>query len=133
MEQWRTKNIDAIEDVENRDALTLEDINVMFHTGNSKVTGFGKDREVSYRTGFACKIGNVKNDVWTTLAEETTARVMGPEFLPKVEDFIRKHGLPTERRTEATVHQAALELCAAQLWKSPEWDNRELFEKEVMA
>ena len=75
----------------------------------------------------------MKNDVWTTLAEETTARVMGPEFLPKVEDFIRKHGLPTERRTEAAVHQAALELCAAQLWKSPEWDNRELFEKEVMA
>ena len=53
MEQWRTKNIDAIEDVENRDALTLEDINVMFHTGNSKVTGFGMARVVRYGTGFA--------------------------------------------------------------------------------
>lgn len=133
MEQWRTKTIDAMEDVENRETLTLEDLNIMFHTGNSKVTGFGKDREVSYRTGVACKIGNVRNDVWSVLAEETTSRVMGKEFLLNVEEFIRKHGLPTERRTEATVHQAALELCTAQLWKSAEWDNRDLFEQEVLA
>ena len=132
MELWRSKTIDAVEEVENRDTLTLEDLNIMFHTGNSKVAGFGPDRQVSYRTGVACNIGNVRDDVWKTLAEETTERVMGAGFIEKVEDFVRQHGLPTEKRTETTVHQAALELCAAQLWKSEEWDNKELFEQEVL-
>ncbi len=132
MELWRSKTIDAVEDVENRDALTLDDLNIMFHTGNSKVTGFGPDRTVTYRTGFACNIGNVKDDVWQKLTEKTTERVMGEGFLEKVEEFVRQHGLPTEKRTEDTVHQAALELCAAQLWKSDEWDNKDLFEQEVM-
>ena len=129
MDLWRSKTIDTVEDVENRDALTLDDLNIMFHTGNSKVTGFGPDRTVTYRTGFAC---NVKDDVWQKLTEETVERVMGEGFLEKVEEFIRQHGLPTEKRTEDTVHQAALELCAAQLWKSDEWDNKDLFEQEIM-
>ena len=57
MEQSKCKIIDKLDDVENRENLTLEDLGIEYHTGRAVVSGTGRDRKVSYRTGYACAIG----------------------------------------------------------------------------
>ncbi len=132
MEQSKSKIIDTLNDVESRENLTLEDLDIQYHTGCAIVSGTGRDRNISYRTGYACTIGDVKDSVWTKLAEETVERILGAGFLERTEAFVRQAGLPTERRSNASVHQAALEICTAQLWKSPRWLHFEQFVDEVI-
>lgn len=132
MQESKSKIIDKLDDVENRNELTLEDLDIRYHTGRAIVSGAGRARKVSYRTGYACAIGDVKDTVWTKLAEETVERILGAGFLERTEVFVRQTGLPTERRSNASVHQAALEICTAQLWKSPRWLHFEQFVDEVI-
>lgn len=132
MEQSKCKIIDKLDDVENRENLTLEALDIQYHTGRTIVSGTGRDRKVSYRTGYACTIGDVKDTVWAKLAEETVDRILGAGFLERAEAFVRQTSLPTERRSNASVHQAALEICTAQLWKSPKWLHFEQFVDEVI-
>lgn len=132
MGQSKCKIIDKLDDVENRENLTLEDLGIEYHTGRAVVSGTGRDRKVSYRTGYACTIGDVKDTVWAKLAEETVDRILGAGFLERTEAFVRQTSLPTERRSNASVHQAALEICTAQLWKSPKWLHFEQFVDEVI-
>lgn len=132
MEQSKCKIIDKLDDVENRENLTLEDLDIEHHTGRAVVSGTGRDRKVSYRTGYACAIGDVKDTVWMELAEETVERILSADFLERTEAFVRRTGLPTERRSSTSVHQAALEICTAQLWKSSKWLHFEKFADEVI-
>ena len=60
MEQSKSKIIDNLDDVEKRENITLEDLDIQYHTGRAIVSGTGRDRKVSYRTGYACTIGDVK-------------------------------------------------------------------------
>ncbi len=124
MEQSKSKIIDKLDDVENRENLTLEDLDIQYRTGRAIVSGTGRDRKVSYRTGYACTIGDVKDTVWMKLAEETVERILSADFLERTEAFVRRTGLPTERRSSTSVHQAALEICTAQLWKSSKWISK---------
>ena len=132
MQESKSKIIDTLNDVENRNELTLEDLDIQYHTGRAVVSGTGRDRKVSYRTGYACAIGDVKDTVWAKLAEETVERILGADFLERTEDFVRRTGLPTERRSNASIHRAALEICTGQLWKSPRWLHFEQFVDEVI-
>lgn len=132
MEQSKSKIIDKLDDVENRENLTLEDLDIQYRTGRAIVSGTGRDRKVSYRTGYACTIGDVKDTVWMMLAEETVERILSADFLERTEAFVRRTGLPTERRSSTSVHQAALEICTAQLWKSSKWLHFEKFADEVI-
>lgn len=132
MEQSKSKIIDNLDDVEKRENITLEDLDIQYHTGRAIVSGTGRDRKVSYRTGYACTIGDVKDTVWIKLAEETVERILSADFLERTEAFVRRTGLPAERRSNTSVHQAALEICTAQLWKSSKWLHFEQFVDEVI-
>ena len=88
MEQSKSKIIDNLDDVEKRENITLEDLDIQYHTGRAIVSG--------------------------------------------TEAFVRRTGLPTERRSNTSVHQAALEICTAQLWKSSKWLHFEQFVDEVI-
>lgn len=123
-ELWRTKNIDRVEDVATED-ITMDNLAVRFSTGCSVVHGSGMTREITYRQGFATRIGNIEKECWKELAMQAVKNELGDEFFRKVVSFIRLYGTRTQQAAEVV---EALDICTSRRFESDSWVQRRAFD-----
>lgn len=105
-----TKNIDSFDDVD-IPSVKLSDLTMMFRAGCSKAKGFGPERVVVYRAGISCNLGNVESTIWLAVAEAVVIRELGEDIFEKAIQFVRDNGTPLDIYTEATIREAALNIC----------------------
>ena len=128
---FSSNKIDSIKDIQNVDSIKLKDLEILYHSGWSAYKGQGAGRRLTYRTGAVCNLGDILDSVWTELAIKTVDRILGAEYLEKVQNFVREYGIPTEKRSDKTVMDAALSICTSERWNNFEWVSRDAFIKTV--
>ena len=114
--QFSSNKIDSIKDIPDIDSIKLKDLNIHYHGGCSAYKGQGAGRRLTYRTSAVCNLGDILDSVWTELAIKTVERILGAEYLEKVQDFVREYGIPTEKRSDKTIMNAALDICTSERW-----------------
>ena len=65
------------------------------------------------------------------MAIKTVERILGAEYLEKVQNFVREYGIPTEKRSDKTIMNAALDICTSERWNRFEWVSRDVFIRTV--
>ena len=129
--QFPSNKIDSINDIPDIDSIKLKDLNIHYHGGCSVYKGQGAGHRLTYRTSAVCNLGDILDSVWTELAIKTVERILGAEYLEKVQDFVREYGIPTEKRSDKTVMDAALDICTSERWNRFEWGSRDDFIRTV--
>ena len=119
--QFSSNKIDSINDIPDIDSIKLKDLNIHYHGGCSAYKGQGAGRRLTYRTSAVCNLGDILDSVWTELAIKTVERILGAEYLEKVQNFVREYGIPTEKRSDKTIMNAALDICTSERWNRFEW------------
>ena len=102
--------------------LTFSDLRVMFGTGRSFSTGSGRDKSYTYRVGCQTAIGDIKEDVWSQIAEVLVAQTGEENILVLLIEYVKS--LPWMKREPASkIKQKALELHMNRIFDDPEWVN----------
>lgn len=63
--------------------LSRADLHVLYGTGHSYSTGYGREKSSHYVPGFQTRIGDIEKDEWFRLAEALVARESGEAELHK--------------------------------------------------
>lgn len=71
--------------------LSRADLHILYGTGHSFSTGYGREKTTRFVAGFLTKIGDIEEDEWFRLAEALVARENGEEELQAIIADITAH------------------------------------------
>lgn len=118
--------IDSVSAVPSREQLTHENLCAHFGTGRSiHLSGSGRDKKFSYRTGIQTDLGDIRDDVWRQLVQELIVRSHEEDLFNKLLEWENEH--TCWLRTKAELEQYASELYSARIFDNPEWVDYEAF------
>lgn len=125
--KWQIKSYDSIDELD-VDTLELEDLKILRGSGKSFSTGCGTNRQVIYRNGMQTRIGDLRKDVWATVAEQVIVRELGEQAIPEMQAFLCSNICPGILRTPASLaKQAAMETLVAGKRSDIAWEGYAAF------
>ena len=108
------------------DSVTFEDLSVHFFTGRSNLlSGSGRDKKYSYRSGVMTDVGDIEISRWRELVrgliEKAHEQTLHEQLLKWVKDCC------PFQHTREEIETYALELHAARIFDNPKWAAYDVF------
>lgn len=111
-------HIDRIEQLD-LPHLKADDLKWMYSTGRNLITGSGRDRKHSYRSGVQTPIGDIELSVWIGAAEYIIERDGLQEELEHLCPFIVSFG--SSPYAKQLSHANHLAMCLSEIYRNPAW------------
>ena len=108
------------------EGLAYEDIKIQYKTGRYVCTsGFGRNAQGYYRTGFMTKMGDLDEETWTAYLEALIKQNDDEKELAMLEQWFTE--TLTWLRDQKEVHEYAMKFLIAGYHNSPSWVDFEAF------
>ncbi len=99
--------------------LRAGDLRWMYSTGKGQITGSGRDKRHTYRTGIQTPIGDIELSVWIKAAEYIVERDGLHEELERLRTFVT--GFGRSLYSKQMSHAVHLDMCLSEIYRSPLW------------
>ena len=99
--------------------LRAGDLRWMYSTGKGQITGSGRDKRHTYRTGIQTPIGDIELSVWIKAAEYIVERDGLQEELEHLRPFALSFGASLFAKQMARANH--LDMCISKIYRRPAW------------
>ena len=111
------------------DSLAFQDLRVHFFTGKAVLlSGSGKDKKYTYRSGVMTDVGDIELSLWRELVhgliENAHEQVLYEQLLKWVKDCC------PFQHTRVEIETYALELHASRIFDNPQWTAYDVFNQQ---
>lgn len=108
---------------------TFEEICCRGGTGRSVwVSGTGRDKKFSYRTGITCALGDIETAEWKKMVQDTIAQAGEQKLFQQLLEFEREHNYC--RRTKEELETHVLKLHSMRIFDDPLWVSYVAFNRK---